>query len=450
MKINLPENALKYFNSKSRDFLLKLEPAPIRKKREKFKSSESHIPTKTLTDKQIFEVKFAGEINRFGKEVSKYFQTDESPIGLSGDNYIEFRKLVEELSLKKQFKEILSSAFIQETFFNWFENLYKGNIDQKVEFLDYLQNKSNDAVKKIKISIPLSNISIQNPFKLGNVYFEYFSKKFFNEMLNGSLKSNPGEKEQIIEGFERIRKSYQGTVFSSLILNAEQDKAIDIAVNETEKMLKILRFFSPSAVLPQIPSYLGRMGHILIPNDHFFIFENTIPIIQNSITEKRERTWKIRDKDIEFFHQIGIDNAVDLITKRKRNHFEDILLNSMNLFSKAIAPIEFHEKLVFNLVSLETLLLKDTSESIQTMLGLRLSFLIETDPIKRKDIINLIKKSYILRSSYIHHGELKEDIQLLEKLQHLVWDCLRNTLINKHLFLKKEDFFNYLESKILS
>ena len=264
------------------------------------------------------------------------------------------------------------------------------------------------------------------------------------------LKKNPKEKKVIIEWMEKIRKSYQGEVFTTLSTYAEQKKAIAIAIEETENALVILRFFSPTSLIPEIPSYFDRMGHTALPTNHLFIFESKYPNLINEIDEERQFQWPIREKDIFIFKTIGLDQANDILTKQKRTAFEDLLFSSIHLFSRAIVSKEFQDKLVFTLVSLETLLLKDTLEPIQTMLGLRLSFIPDLKVEQRKEIIRLIKDAYVFRSSFIHHGKKSEDIQLLQNLQRVTWDTLRIALINKNRFATQKEFIDFIENRILS
>ena len=450
MKLSLPEEAKKFYNERAQEFLLKLAPASKSHSKPKAISSFAHRPSSTIHEEDIISGGVSGRIDGFGKHHAIYFQTDNGPVGLADNEYREFEEFVLNFANKKQIVEILSIDFVKDVLLKWFEKCYKGELTDRKHFLSYLELEAKKAIKTQKISIPISFLAIQSTFKIGNVTFEYYPEGFFDSFENELLKIHPKEEKKMLQWMEKMRKDYQGIVFSTMYITAEEKKAQEIAVNETENALIVLRFFSPTALLPEIRSYFGKMGHTNVPTNHFFIFEDKFPNLVKEIAEDQEFIWTIRDQDFKMFRQIGLDRISELISKKEKSSFEDSLFNSVKLFSRAITSKEFQDKLVFTLVSLENLFLKDTSEPIQFMLGLRLAFRPKLNSQQRKDIMRLIKDSYKLRSSYIHHGKMTDNYKLLRNLQRISWDSFRIIINNKDKFTKREDLLNFIEDRILS
>jgi hypothetical protein len=243
---------------------------------------------------------------------------------------------------------------------------------------------------------------------------------------------------------------YQGKVFASISLRAEKDKCVEVAKKETDKALTILRFFSPSALLPEIPSYFGRMGHVDIPSNHIFIFEDELPVIHKEIAEKSNPYWRIRRDQILEFEKYGLANANEIITKEKPTKFDDVLLNSISLFTRGIRSKDIHDKLVFTLVSLETMLLKNETEPIQSSIGLRLAFLTASSISDRKKVIKCVKDAYQQRSRYIHHGRQSSTLETLKDIQNYTWTALIKILHLKDNFISQESLIDSIEDKILS
>ena len=231
-----------------------------------------------------------------------------------------------------------------------------------------------------------------------------------------------------------------------------QQRCIEIAKLQIEKALTVLRFFSPSAFLPEIPCYFGIMGQTDIPKSHYFVFENEdeIPLVQEGIDERRMHSWSISAHEYSELYKMGLRLASNLIFKEDHTQFEDSVLNSMYLFGRALTSREFQDKIVYALVSIETLLLQNQSEPIQSNVGLRLAFLSESEPQKRKNVKETINKAYKFRSSYIHHGKIGEDWELLKVLQHTIWTAIRNALVSVDRFKTRKEFLDYIENMILS
>lgn len=93
---------------------------------------------------------------------------------------------------------------------------------------------------------------------------------------------------------------------------------------------------------------------------------------------------------------------------------------------------------------------KNQTEPIQSNVGLRLAFLTCSELERRKNVREVINKAYKFRSSYIHHGNIGEDWELLKELQHIIWTAIRNALASKDKFKTPKEFFDYIESMILS
>ena len=55
-----------------------------------------------------------------------------------------------------------------------------------------------------------------------------------------------------------------------------------------------------------------------------------------------------------------------------------------------------------------------------------------------------------IRSSYVHHGKIGENWEILEQLQHLIWTGIRNILISKESFNTQKDFLDQIEELILT
>lgn len=350
----------------------------------------------------------------------------------------------------------LSQSFISDCAFEWFEKKYKGYFAEDLQLIDFLISKGEEAIKLHRVSLPISFLYIQKPFKVGNVIFSYLSKDSCSAMID-NLKAKIDEQEAAgadwFPDFEvKFRKKYQGAVFANVSIKAEQERSIEIAKEMTQKALTVLRYFSPSAFIPEIPCYFDLMGQTEVPKSYSFSYENDsrFPLIQESVDEKRRHRWDIGINEVIEINRMGLEAASALVFKENHSEFEDSVVKSMYLFGRAIKSRDFQDKIVYALVAAETLMLQNQTESVQSNIGLRLAFWMEPDSEMRKKIKTTINSAYKYRSSFIHHGKIKEEWALLRLLQNIVWAAIKNAIDNIDRFKTREEFFNFIENRILS
>lgn len=449
--ITLPQKAIDYYNKKFDDKLFYLtSPEPNNTTKEK--SSIDHMYSQTIDYGDIHDLNL-NETDAFGNKLSQYFTTkDNKLIGLKNAQYLETASYIKDLTKKKELRPVVSEQFIHEVAFNWFKEKYDGTISTDSKFCGYLIEKIKEEIKEYVIRCPIEFMSIEQPFNVGSVYFDFFTEEHIKDIENNSLKAkkNKTEKEAIKTYLENIRKNYQGKVYSLIKVNAEKNRAIEIAKNETKKAIMVLRFFSPSAVLPKIHQYFGRMGQVHIPSSHIFIYTGVIPIIHTGIDSNHNQlNHHIGQKELDMYDKTGIKILSDLIKKEELNNFEESILTSLSYFTKGISLADYGDKLIYLFTSIEMLLLKNDNEPIQDNLTRRLSFLTD-DPSTRKQTIETFKNVYKQRGKYLHHGYKKISSTELEMVQQKIWTAIRKLLLLSDKFETKKELIDDLEKRILS
>lgn len=335
--------------------------------------------------------------------------------------------------------------------FKWFRLCYSGKI--KTEgFLEYIAIESENVIKEFTISIPIPFLNINTSMEIGTIKLDYYNEEFFNNYEKRLHEIEELDRNKISEVMSNLRRKYQGTVFSCIKIEAEENKAIEIAIEDTEKALTVLRFFSPSALIPEIPSYLGRMGHTLLPSNYIFIFNDNddCPVIREEIDDHRQHYWTLDESYLNIIREKGFHQAIEIIFKENKSEFEKCTINAIEIFCRATMSKDYYDKIVYSLVAAETLLLKNNSEGIQSNTGLRMSFVIKTNPDDRNEIRKLINNAYSRRSAFLHHGNKNIDRNLLSSLQMAVWDTIRMCLLNCKTYNTQIEFINYIETQIVS
>ena len=116
------------------------------------------------------------------------------------------------------------------------------------------------------------------------------------------------------------------------------------------------------------------------------------------------------------------------------------------MYSKVIIEKESIQKLILLLISLEKFLSGYSQGSIQQTLGDRLAFALEVNFQPRKDIVELVKKCYEIRSKYIHNGQTNFDLEVVNDLFRNVFLLFHGIVKQSHNFPTKESFVQAIDN----
>ena len=160
--------------------------------------------------------------------------------------------------------------------------------------------------------------------------------------------------------------------------------------------------------------------------------------------------WLISDELREHLDGTGLRELSDLAGNQQPTEFDSKVVDALLIYSKCSIARELSEKLIFVLVALECLLLKDQSEPIQVSIGERMAFMLGTSPKERKEVVGLVKKVYAQRSKFIHHGQPTADIESLRSFFRDAWAVLLSAVKLTKRLTKKEELLDYLEERKFS
>ncbi|GAJ15612.1 unnamed protein product, partial [marine sediment metagenome] len=133
----------------------------------------------------------------------------------------------------------------------------------------------------------------------------------------------------------------------------------------------------------------GLLGQVFFPEEIYFVTvkNDEIPIITEKISPQSGKLWHLDKVALDMLQNSGFLTAIQLFNKQDRTELEELVLRCISIYSKGITFHGLQEKLIFYLVSLETLLLKNQDESIQRNVGLRLAHMIETEASKKSKLL---------------------------------------------------------------
>jgi hypothetical protein len=432
----LPAVAADHFNRKAEELLGKLEPERTlsRPTGVPHPTSAAHEPVVYNFGPADVQINTIWQTDPFGEDLARSFSVEKGFIGLAGEAFKEAKELWEQLSSRRELGDVLSERFIADTLFDWFRERHTGV--GAATFLERLSAAAQKSVRPRTVSHPIAHLVIQSPFVIGRVRFDFFKADLFDQLDRWRATQRSDATPELKDYDRQIRQKYQGKVFCSMVVNAEPIRCVEIARCETDLALAVLRCFSPTALLPQAACYFDRMGAAHIPGYEHFLFEEVLmdgrtvllPLLNQGSDEKKQTWTVLSDRDLQMLGSSGgLGAASELLRREELSSLEEQLLGSYQFFSRAIGSADLHERLVFCLVSLESLLLRDSTEPIGVTLGNRVAYLAFQPKDDRKKARDTIKAAYGLRSRFLHHGlRSSENWKVLADLQLLVWCALQN------------------------
>lgn len=451
MKIEIHQNAAENFEKKILELKDKFR-FKLPKKRKPIKNPNIHISghfdeTNIIGDIDIYSRDEDGNVS------ARKFGVRGRHLGLFDDDHKKLNKVAANLQQCTKPNDVVSVEFVAGLIFQWLKQEYLGKNTQNS--IDFVLSKCEENIEDVEIWIPISHLHIESPFSLGNITFKTITKQFMDEYEN-SLKKNftePDDLSKFKHVFDRKRSKIQNLAVATMKIEAEPEHAYEIVLQETERSLSVLRFFSPTNVFPNKISYCAPIEK-QHPDGKVYIAIKDGRILKDAsgFSDKNIDHWHLSNQMLNEYAKIGLGFLGSLLKKKDLTDFQEKLFEALYLYSKASLAKNISDRLVYTLVSLETIFLKDANEPIQDNISLRMAFMHPVSIEERRLIVKNIKDIYALRSSFIHHGKhiKDEDLKTLKKFMYDTWLCFIEiiTLSSKNITIK--DFFDELEKRRLS
>ena len=384
-------------------------------------------------------------VNATGKKVGRIIGKS-SKLLLSGESYAKLLNLLQQLQKRTNLR-LVATDKLQDLAFEWMEHKV-ANVEIS-PFIDFLLTASEKLIEDMELWLPLYRTYIEVPISFGDVTFQTITREMLDGYERKLLAHTTQNIEHIKQSIAQKRKLFQATAAARNELKAERDKASQIAREKAEAAVCLLRFLSPANIDPEMRSYctlLGAEGRILAYDIR--VNNEQIHSISQGVFEQRNSDWILKQSDVD--NSKGLIEKLQLVAGNPRSPFQHALYEALLLYSRNSISLDPADKLVYILVSLEFLLLRDSNEPISKNIGERMAFIVGLDFGQRKKIVDNVTATYKLRSAFIHHGQTIEDIKTLQDFMFTAWICFCNLLGTQHQFCTKDDLLDTLERAKLS
>lgn len=455
MKLNIHQQASENFNSKIEELIMKLTSEhPLIEKMCESTTPNPDIHTVFHFDETniIGEMKF-GWTDNSGRVSAKAFNDGVKIVGLFDNDYKNLIRVAESFQKSINPKDKVSIELLENLLFDWIK--YKSRNETELNLTEFVLDKCEKQIKEYEVWIPISLLYIQSAFVLGKITFRAITKSMIDDWETRLLSNAKNQKEIDSKKiyFERIRKDIQGLATATIKIEAEPIRAYEIAFEETERALSILRLFSPANFSPIKICYSAPWGKQHQDSDRFLLIENgKIVFHKSGFSDKIKPYWNISNEDLDRYIAAGLDVLNFLLNKENLTDLQAKYLETITIYSRSSLTKNLTDRVIFILVALETIFLKDTSEHIQEAVSLRMAYMQPVPVEERKAIRNNIRKIYGLRSSFIHHGKYisVDEMATLNEFVNNAYLSLLSLMDYVATEMTLQDYFDHLENRKLS
>lgn len=452
MKIEVVPEAAKAFNEQAEILLTEFVTAPKKPnnpRNEQPSGPDIYVPI-TISNKDIIgEIQLA-HVDFFGVEIGKSFADGGVQFGLFDEGYKTLVTLADKFQNKiKPLRDAVSKERVKDLIFEWCELKYRKQTDSTMT--EFVIEKCEGLIQELEIWIPVSMLQIQSDIVLGKVTFKTATRNLFDTWKTQEISRFPEQEEYIEKFIGQMREEMQGYAVATIKLVAEYERASEIAFEEAEKAVSLLRLFSPANFYPQLISYTALRGKQHHDFYKFFTVQNGMFVgPEEGVLDISAKPWVISNVQISEFRKLGIDILSGLLVKEKLTKFQESLVNALLLYSRSSIAKELSYKLVYILAAIESMFLRDGSEHIQSNIGERMAFLAGSTPKERMEIFRAVKNIYAVRSDFLHHGKniSMDDLEKMRIFMMTSWRCLAGLIqLSADDNMTSEKFFKMLEEK---
>lgn len=446
--MELHPDAAENFDRKADALLQGLKPAePKLGPRGKFPLD---VPIQaTLSDENVRSVGPVKQCDRAGDEIERYYRIGDQTVAIAGEDFRKATELAEQIHRTSSFRDTVGFETVRDSVLDWVSRRAAG------EELDHLSNhvirQCQEQVQDYTILLPLHELYVEGPFQLGQVTVRPFTGKEIDDWLAESIEEHPEHEEAIRDGIEKARRRYQGRAMAEYTATADRARAVELARQHAADALSVLRFYSPAMFDVRIQSHCTLLGQERVERKYEFeVTKGKLLGPSESIDVRTSLAWQISLDDVRWMKESGLKEFEALLTDPAPSQFTDVLLESVLLHSRGSIERGLTEKLVYAVVALEALFVRNESEPIQSNVSERLAFVVGKDVPSRKRVIRTAKDAYGLRSKFLHHGQQVADVEVMNEFFHYLWHCLLLLARKRGAWKTKEEMLNALEDRKLS
>jgi hypothetical protein len=376
-----------------------------------------------------------------GEEVSRFTTRDGNVIGIAGEAFKELRQLSEKMQLAPALRDVASVDTVFDALFQW---ACSGSEESATEFV--LQVCEN-AVADHEILIPIFDLFIESPIRIGGVLLRTIEEDEIESWTRHLSDQHPEYQQSFTREADELKRELQGKAAAEVRIRAEPIRAHEAARQAAEDAVSLLRIYSQGMLEPRIRSYCTLRGSENVQRStHVVIREGKYVGRTQILLAPLGTIWMVSREHAVWMMQAGLSHMSKMLSSSSRTAFQEKLLEALLTYSRAALQDGIAEKLLYIVVALETILLKNDTEPIQTSVAERFAFTIGSNQSERKEIGRLVRAAYALRSRFVHHGQQISDLDTMRNFMRSAFVFFAIVAQRHEKYVQPSDYLDELDN----
>ncbi len=366
---------------------------------------------------QNLRIEFADKLDQI------YKSTDRGWNGIDKNSIADFSKLVRSILTKVDW---IDYPTLESIVFEWIVNEHLEQ-DQE-DLITYLDSWKKEHVRVYEIFFLIKNLAIETPFQLGRAFVTFYTEEGLDSLFD-SLKYKINRHRKKL-----IKSKFVGSVVVACrTSNGEINLAKEVAFEECALSVDALKLFS--VVIEDPNRYVtfdldSRTLDVIYEQDILAVEvhqDRQLMRLNYSFTRPRPSQFTIDNDYMRTMSGKGIGYIHNFLVGERKSELSQLIIQSIKYFASALSQRDLHKRIVDVFTVMESLVLRNDDEGILHSLTTYVPKILTKDIEDRKNIANMIKRMYKVRSSVVHHGKKStfetQDLVMLQR-------CVRNLIVN--------------------
>lgn len=380
-----------------------------------------------------------------GAEVARFFPHFNPPVGLFDQNHSDFITLCQRLQQTDAVQPYVSLTYVVEVLFEWMRLRRQGTAATSLS--PYFASRCRKDIVSQEVWLPIVGVDIQQEIDFGRVVLKKPAQTTWQQWVAEWNVRKPAELSYIRQFFADMES--EQVVVASQVVTGEPIRAVEIAQDWTQSALEILSYFAPSNFEPLMLIISAVSGNEIIERPRHMIVKDELLVSAGTtlVNLRSPHPWLIKSSFLKNMKEKGFDTLVRLMNQddEKRSDFQNDILRAVAMFSRSALAQNLNDKLLYAVLALEFILLKNEGEPLQKYIGERMAYLIGPSWEARRSIIDDYKLAYALRSGAVHHGQIVTDDAVLKRFLPNAWHTLNRLISDADKFPTKQDMIDFID-----
>ena len=398
-------------------------------------------PTSLILKEDGIQFLNRSTIDSKSNETSTHFFEDPNWLGFAEQDYAYFRSFCLDVSQVGPLKCKTSIEFILKMSLSWIQKKHNDS-NYNIQYTEYIKKCCEEEVFSRTVIFPIDGLYVQASFTFGPFEIYHCGPDEFESLF----PILPGEPDEIRErSIKKYRQTFQGKPIASVSIVGDEEYVEKEAIKKVDRVIPILNLFMGFPLNPEIQSFIAPTGMKPRP------YSISVLKVGGEVDSTIEKNLAVPNDPVltqdtlDYLHDQYSFGQVHELINNPDTQFKKIIADSLRLMGLGCYEENVSNRLIYTLISLESLFLKNSSEPIQDNVAYRISICCVDDPTGRQSITSNFKVAYNLRSTYIHHGEDVETIEELTEFFHWAWIALLSAVRNAKNFETKERFLEQID-----